>query len=38
MGTFHVVMMAVRHSVVGVVRVDSCTVVVFVQMYFARSV
>ena len=34
----HVVMMAVRHSAVGVARVATCTAVIFVRMYFARSV
>ena len=37
-GILHVVMMAVRHSAVGVARVATCTAVVFVRMYFARSV
>ena len=37
-GILHVVMMAVRHSAVGVARVATCTAVVFVQMCFARSV
>ena len=38
MGILHVVMMAARHSAVGVVRVVTCIAVVFVRMYFARSV
>jgi len=37
-GILHVVMMAVRRSAVGVARVVTCTAVVFVQMYSARSV
>lgn len=37
-GILHVVMMAVRHSAVGVARVVTCTAVVFVRMCFARSV
>jgi hypothetical protein len=37
-GILHVVMMAMRHSAVGVARVATYTAVVFVRMYFARSV
>jgi hypothetical protein len=38
MGIFHVAMMAVRHSVVGVDRVENCTAAVFVPVCFVRSV
>lgn len=38
MGILHVVMMAVRRSAVGVVRVGSSTAVVTVPVYFVRSV
>ena len=38
MGILYVEMTAVRHSAVGVARVDICTAVVFVRVYFARSV
>jgi hypothetical protein len=34
----HAVMMAVRHSAVGVASVATCTAVVFVHMYFAVRV
>jgi hypothetical protein len=38
MGSLYVVMMAVRHSAIGVDRVDICIAVVFVRLSFARSV